>query len=301
MARAVSYGLLLSLLLPLSAAHAVFVLRKGETEPIVGHLISENARQLVVRVETGDSDRNSVVPRDEIEELIYTVDRERLAALSPAQPAAYREYAEELAEMKADPEARDTARRLFVIAAQLDRTTQGRSALLGLATLARTPQEEAAARGAAYMADAVHDRGLLRPWQTVKLAATPTAEASDELLKSLVLARHGDFVAAKRVAESPKGKAQYAQIESIFPRREFLGACTSGRLTDDQLRRLLSAELALLRGDAVSTKAESTPADWSRAARTKSGLAAVPSTSFEYLTEFDPQASVYRDGKWQRP
>lgn len=289
------------LLLPPLPAQAVFVLRKGATEPIVGHLVSENARQVVVRVENGDSERNSVVPRDDVEELIYTVDRERLAALTPAQPDAYREYAEELAEMKADPEARDTARRLFVIAAQLDRTAQGRSALLGLATLARTPQEEAASRAAAYMADAVHDRGVLRPWQTAKLAATTSVEPSDELLKSLVLARHGDFVAAKRVAESPKGKAQYAQIESILPRREFLGACTSGRLSDDQLRRLLSAELALLRGDAVSSRPESTAGDWSRATRSRGGLAPVPSTSLEYLTEFDPQASIYRDGKWQRP
>ena len=99
--------LLFALTFPVADGHAVFVLRKGESEPIIGHLVSENARQVVVRVERRESDRNTVVPRAEIEELVYTVDLKRLATLSPAQPTAYREYAEELSEMKADPEARD--------------------------------------------------------------------------------------------------------------------------------------------------------------------------------------------------
>lgn len=294
--------LALALWLPPAPVQAVFVLRKGDTEPLLGHLVSENEKQVVVRVERGDSPQNVTVPRSEIEELIHTADPTRLAALSPAQPRAYREYAEELSEMKVDPEARDTARRLFVIAANLDPAQEGRSALLGLANLARTPQEEAACRAAAYLCDPVHDRALLQPWQTAKLEPAAATEAHDEVLRALVFARREDFTAARRIVETPKGKAQYAQIETIFPRKDFLAACGAGRLTEDQLRRLLSAELALLRRESgVATAPETSTTDWSRVLRSPAGLAPVPSIQLDLLTEFDPRASVYRDGKWQRP
>jgi hypothetical protein len=294
--------LAIALLWPLAQARAIFVLRKGENEPLLGHLVSENAKQLVIRVERGDTEQNVSVPRSDIEELIYTTDPARLAALSPSQPRAYREYAEELSEMQADPEARDTARRLFVIAANLDPSGVGRSALLGLANLARTPQEAAACRAAAYLCDPLHDRALLQPWQAAKLEPAAATDAHDELLRALVFARHEDFAAARRVVESPKGKAQYAQIESIFSRKEFLAACGTGKLTEDQLRRLLSAELALLRRDSGDLPPpETSTADWARALRTKEGLAPVPALQLELLTEFDPRASIYREGKWQRP
>lgn len=293
---------LVAILGPLDAARAVFVLRKGDTEPVLGHLVSENAQQVVVRVVHGDAERNVVVPRASIDELIYTVDRTRLAALTPAQPAAYRLYAEELSGMQADPEARDAARRLFVIAASLSPTTEGRSALLGLAALARTPQEEAACRAAAYLCDPAHDRKILQPWQRGRLEPAAKHEEQGEALRALVFARRGDFNAARRIADSVKGKAQYAQVEAIFPRKELLAACGAGKLTEDQLRKLLSAELALLRQESGGpAQAEPTATDWSRATRMKGGLAVVPAIKLESLTEFDPRASVYRADKWQRP
>ena len=94
-------------------------------------------------------------------ELMITVLPERLAELDPARPQSYLEYAEELAEKRRDPEARDAAMRLFAIAAARGESKVRHSALLGLIELARSPQEERRFRAAAYLHDPAHDLSLL--------------------------------------------------------------------------------------------------------------------------------------------
>src|SRR5688500_3779674 len=104
-----------------SPAAAVVVYRRGATEPVVGYLVRESEQEVVLRLslEAGKSE-DVTIRKSDIEELLYTVDAARLSALDPARPQEYREYADELAEKKLDPEARDAAMRLYLIAAWLD-------------------------------------------------------------------------------------------------------------------------------------------------------------------------------------
>jgi hypothetical protein len=141
---------------------AVVVLPKGATKPVMGYLVRQDDRTVVVREELpGGKSRETRFQKKDIEELIITVDHERLAALTPDKPELYREYAEELSEKQRDPEARDAAIRLYAIAAARGEGDVRRGALLGLVVLARNAEEERLFRSAAYLFDARHDPAVL--------------------------------------------------------------------------------------------------------------------------------------------
>src|SRR5262245_1831352 len=59
----------------------------------------------------------------------------RLEALKPAEPLAYFELAEEVADVAADAQQRELARHLFALAGMLDTKRLGRSACLAIADL----------------------------------------------------------------------------------------------------------------------------------------------------------------------
>src|SRR5437016_300337 len=107
---------LLPMLLFANRAAAVVIYKRGTNKPVTGHLVRQSDREVVVREDTPAGAKDIVIPRSEIEDLIESVSPARLAALSPARPQEYREYAEELAEKKLDPEARIAAVRLFQMA-----------------------------------------------------------------------------------------------------------------------------------------------------------------------------------------
>jgi hypothetical protein len=201
----------------LRPARAVVVLPKGAKQPIMGYLVRQDERTVVVRQPLADGkSRESTFAKKDLDELIITVSPERLAALDPTKPSSYREYAEELAEKQRDPEARDTAVRLYAITAAKGDDKLRHSALLGLIALARNPDEERLFRAAAYLFDPEHDASIL----VMASSSTPAA----------------------------------ASLES----------------------------------------------SWSASANQR-GLAPLPAINLERLTEFDPAACLFRNGKWARP
>lgn len=141
-----------------TSARGATVIVAGEREPLRGYVVEQRAAAIVIELEGG---RRREIARDQIEELIRPVSEERLAALTPDQPHAYRDYAEELAEKRADPEARDMATRLYVIAAYLAPDELGCGCLLGMASLAKTPERRRLLRAMAYVLDPAHSRSLL--------------------------------------------------------------------------------------------------------------------------------------------
>ena len=109
-------------------------------------------------------------------DIIYQIDVERLKKLDKNDPKAYYDYAEELADKKwkDDPEARDMARRLFLIAAYLDPRQFGRSALLSMIPLAGTEAEARRCRAMAFLLDPKGDDKVLN-WDAV----TPPLMSAD--------------------------------------------------------------------------------------------------------------------------
>jgi hypothetical protein len=291
-----------------AVARAIVVLPKGSSKPVMGYLVREDDKTIVVREILPDGkSREQMFQRDQLDELLVTVSPERLAALDPGRPQLYREYAEELAEKHRDPEARDMALRLYHMAAVLGEGSLRRGSILGLAALARSPQEERRFRAATYLYDPEHDAAVLAAGAEVKLAAAPTAaEPLAELASALRLVRQGKGSQARGVFEKPANREALAGLARIIAAEELLAACAAKNLSDEQLYKLLRAELAIessLSGRAAGSATDEfalQPASWAAAVKSH-GLSALPPLALESLTEFDPRACVFRDGKWVRP
>jgi len=283
--------------------HAIVVLKKGVEQPLLGHLVRQDERTVVIREELpAGGQRETHISRAEIEELIVTVDPDRLAALDPAQPRAYCEYAEELAEKRRDPEARDAARRLYAISAARGDGPLRKGSLLGLVALARSPADERRLRAAVFLYDEQHDPNVLATGAPSPLAPVPTSAAApppSELLSAVRMIRQGRGAEAKLLLELPNVRRRASLLAPIITLDELLAAAASRALTDEQLVRLLQAELSLS-GDATGAAKAGEPPLWSQTI--KSGqLAPLPSLALESLTEFDTGECVFRGGKWTRP
>ncbi len=72
-------------------AHAIVILKKGASEPLMGYLVRQDENTIVVReMLEGGASREHAIRRADIDELLVTVAPERLAALDPGQPQHYR-------------------------------------------------------------------------------------------------------------------------------------------------------------------------------------------------------------------
>ena len=284
-------------------SHAALIFLKGSDEPLHVRTIRESEATIVVGVPNADGTfTERILERRNIDQIIPTVSKERLAKLDPAQPTLYRDYAEELAEKKIDPDARDGAIRLYLIAAHLEPEKLGRSALLGMVSLARSRAEERRFRAMAYLLDPKHDRRVLKDATPVS-TSSGGAEGREDLLSALRSLRRGDRRVAQRMAQRPSVIAAFNHYAGSFSREEFLAASESvDSLDDASLARIIRYELEITGAKTALGSSEDTDsgAGWS-ATLSGSNTAAIPALTLTTLTEFDPQACVYRNGKWIVP
>jgi hypothetical protein len=277
-----------------SPGKAITIFERGKTEATRGRLVRQTATDITIEetLPSGEK-RQRTIPREQIEDLIDPVSPERLAELSPDEPQAYRNYAEELAEKRVDPDAQAAAIRLYLIAAWLDPERLGKSSLLGLTALARTTEEERNFRALAYLHDADHDRRLLRSAAPRAAAAEAPSEARENLRRTLQLRRQGNRRSAL-LNLGRIGVAEELQMYSdILTPEEF----DQPGLPDSLLQKIVSLELALESGEAIASEG---PLSWSQIGG--AGAAApVPSLRLETITEFDPRQCLYRDGSWKTP
>jgi hypothetical protein len=282
-------------------AWAVIIFEKGKEQPTVGYLERQDENLVVIREQFPDG-RTQIreLLRSEIDDILIAVSNDRLESLNPDNPAAYREYAEELAEKRKDPDARATGLRLYLIAAYLDPKNLGRSSFLGMVGLARSPSEMRRFRAMAYLLDPNHNRSLL---QGSAKAAGPMAIADDEgrevLLKAIRAFRRGDRRIAMLSANRPIVKRAFERYSDVLTHEEFTGI---GKETPpDVLRKVLTLELVLAgRDEAERERLSEKAIPWSRIVE-REGAAPVPWLSLETITEFDPRECLFRNGKWVRP
>jgi hypothetical protein len=229
----------------LLASFVMFVLVPAQAWPIVietgpkqrvgGFLVEEDAKQVTVKIVAADgTSKNEKFERAKIK-IIHKVDVERLQKLSKDRPKLYRDYAEELAEVKDDPEARELALRLFLIAAHLDSAKLGRSCLVSMSNIATRSADARKFRAMAYLLDPKADVDLLKiePPKTAPVA-TPAAKAATKALidfeKALKYYRNGQVKQAKDYANE-KGVADYFTKSGLGDHRSFLQACSDVNCT----------------------------------------------------------------------
>ncbi len=287
--------------------YGVIIFTKNSPQPIAAYLVAEAPDKITIRQPLpGGKFRERVLLRSQIEDLIVTVSPKRLGELRPDVPKGYRDYAEELAEKRRDPDARRAAMRLYLIAAHLAPGQLGRSSLMGMADLAETPDDEKKFRAMAYLLDPGHDRQLLKqPDRTVKLPAAAAPQSQQAVMAALRLLRQGHYDRALQqgflVKDAFEGFGQhvtYGEFAEVCRRRPPSG------IPEDLLRRILELELGVADAANVLGAADpaqkASPKSWSRIL-TLGGDRPVPSLSLETITEFDPRKCLFRNGRWVEP
>jgi hypothetical protein len=276
---------------------------KGRTEPIAGYVERSDSQEVVVREVLPDGSRQEHrLTADEVEDIVETVSNDRLAGLRPERPGEYRDYAEELAEKRRDPEARETSLRLYVIAAWLDPKKLGRSCLLGMAVLARTVDEAQAYRALAYLLDPRHDpRSLKMKAPQSDAAGRELQQGEQALLRAIRFLRRGDGRRARMQAELPETEAAFRRWAKIVSAEEFVKA-TRGELSNQMLGKLLELELRLQHNAVPASSDRTGTADvsWSQLVE-RHGSQPVRPLALETITPWDPAECVFRNGRWVRP
>lgn len=338
-----------------STVSAVIIFLKTPGQPIRGYLVRQTERVITIQqLKTDGSQQQRTIARSDIDQVLIAVSQQRLASLDPTNPDGYREYAEELAEKRKDPDAQLTAIRLFVIAAYLAPAKLGHSAMLGLIPLARDAQELRRFRAMAYLLDPAHDTAVFSsPALRNRTGSELDEGRSKTLLGALRLLRQGRRRDALAQAKRTHLESTLATLTLSISYQEFVQACAnvcphcergyqvcpecSGKktVTDDDgqartcpvcrgtgrvvcahcrgnyrdnpidpslLRRILQLELAWSSGpDGAKPATLDTPphAGWGLAVARGQTKPIMP-LSVATLTEFDPTANRYRNGRWEQ-
>ncbi|PQO36680.1 hypothetical protein [Blastopirellula marina] len=285
---------------------AAVVYLKGDDEPIAGYLESSDNQTIRLRIPaSAGEDVHQTIDRSEIELLLQPVTADRLEQLSPDNPKAYREYAEELVEKKSDPDARETATRLFLIAAYLDPQKEGRSALLGMTPLMNDAQGVRQLRAMAYLLGPEHDVSLLGGTSQEEIArGVPLSEEQrSEVIEVLHMLRQSKRVEARQLLQREEIRAAMRQGTNKITPEECLTlsngtcpGCTPGEIPNYMLQKLVAAEYEL----SSSGASEAMQTEWGYYLD-GNFLQALPVLSLQNGTRFDPQKCLYRDGQWIEP
>lgn len=299
--------LFLGSLAPLTANAAVVLLR-GEADPIAGYVESRSGGVLKLRIPQAPGKyMTREIPLTDVEEVLETVSPNRLAELKPDDPDGYRNYAEELAQKKVDPEARETALRLFLIAAKLDPQRLGRSSLLGMTAIARSQEEASRFQAMAYLLDPEHDVQLIQKRHSAQLASPERiGEWTGLIITGIRKLRGGDTRSARAILKRADIEKAFDGIVSEISYDECLSilnrscpGCEGGKIPTPLIRKLVLAELALLPETHDSSDTDSVP-EWSELTAAENHKPIVALT-LETITEFDPNHSVYRRNQWESP
>ncbi|MDP6443881.1 MAG: hypothetical protein QGG36_05565 [Pirellulaceae bacterium] len=202
---------------------ASVVLKDGAT--VRGKLVSESEFEIVLNVPTGDGGfRERVFDRQQIDIFLNPVDKDRLATLRSDKPQAYQTFAEELAEKKADPDARELGIRLYLIAAYLNPAERGRSCLLGMTNLARNSEEERRFRAMVYLLDPAHERRWLAGAKVAAAVGDGGADegSADLALQGIVALRRGELQEARNFSRRDEFLAQLDKVAVFVTRDEFV-------------------------------------------------------------------------------
>lgn len=202
---------------PLPAWSVIVEMKDGKIYR--GYLVDQNVLRVTVRLE-GKKEPISLDRRD-VATVTQVVREDRLKELKPANPEMYFNYAEELASSKDDPEARDMALRLYLIAAHLDGKKYGYQAMMRMSLLARNSTEKRTFTAMAFLMDMLRDEKTLK---SSPVAAT-NREARTSFLKALELLRRGKTTDALKYAQQDGVRQFFGVVPGLMNYDEFIELC----------------------------------------------------------------------------
>ncbi len=239
--RYIVLSLVVSILGLPSAAPAILIESGGVR--IGGYFVRDDGKKLAIRVRTADGKEKVSEYDSGRVKILHQVDRKRLEKLSQDNPKAFRDYAEELAGKKEDPEARDVAMRLYLIAAYLDPQKFGRSSLLGMSSLAGTAAEARRCRAMAFLLDDKGDPSLLRgesarnaPAAKGPRVVDAQTTAINDFVKALQYYRTGQIRQAREVATHEGVDKVFTMAPGMIDRKTFFQKCTDAQCPTCRLK-----------------------------------------------------------------
>lgn len=208
------------------AAPAVAIEFENGINVVRGFVVKDDGKKLSVRIEgkaaPDDYDKAKI-------KIIFQPDYARLEKLSPENPKAYRDYADELARRQSDPESQYFALRLYLIAAHLDPEKLGRSSLLGMSAIAKSPGKARKYRAMAYLLDPKTDAALLKKDGPPPFGKGKDAKDADNALRSfqqaLRLFRTGHLKDARQFATQPGVDKFFDAAPGMLEPKAFLQVC----------------------------------------------------------------------------
>jgi hypothetical protein len=196
------------------------ILKTKDGKEYKAHLVKSDAIKVTVRLHGSNEEKTFF--RFDIENIVQTVEPKELEKLKPDDPKVYYNYALGLMAHQVDPEAVDTALRLFQIAAYLEPVQLGQPALTKMAELARSAEEAEVFRAMAYLLDVVADKSLLK-----KAAADSGGndKARVAFIKGLELLRRGKTREALKQLEAKGAADHFATVPGFMSYEDFVRLC----------------------------------------------------------------------------
>lgn len=279
-------------------AQAAAIYLKNEDRPVLGFITSKTVTHVTIQYWENDERKERMIPVSEIEQVLLTVSPEKLAALDTARLAEYRDYAEELAVKRIDPEARETAIRLFLIAARFGETELRQSALRGLVPLARNPIEKRRFVALAYRYGAIDSLGASQNEPSSKASGQLTDEQRKALVNAIRMARGGNLRRARAIAEEAKLEKAFADNELGISHQDLLAALQGEEVSTENLIRLLVLELSITEPGGLPEEVRQQDADSWGDLVARGKTEPVAALDIASVTEFNPADCFYNAGNW---
>jgi len=265
-----------------------------EKKPVFGLVESiQNGQIQFQRTNDGISFEQVKIDQNSVQSMVISHNAERLGALTHGDWGAWHEYAEELFSQRSDPVARALAIRLLVIVLGNSKETELRKAALAdLVSLARNDEEREKLRQLQYL-ETGKQIAATESQTKQSLPSIEERKSAAQRIKSIRLGRN-----VGQLADDDSLRKVIAAFEETCSWQELIQIANSNRIDDQSLRLLVALEIELL------TKRETTNATERRfqwhtlAARVGSSTLNLP--SIETVTEFDPLATRFENGKWTR-
>jgi hypothetical protein len=220
-------GLAIGLFCWVAPARAILIeINDARNTQVGGFLIRDDGTNLTIRIRTPDGREQDVTYALDKIKILHRLDSKRLEALSRDNPKAYRDYAAELALQKKDPEARDTAIRLHLIAAKLAPEKFGLSSLLSMSELATTSSEARKYRALAFVLDPKAGAELVKPEvEKPKPLDKTQLRALDDFTKALQHYRAGRIKPAMDAARKDGVDKIFTLAPTKLDQKSFLQWC----------------------------------------------------------------------------
>jgi hypothetical protein len=222
-----------------------------------GYVVREDAGTVTIRVISPDGkDKVTTYDRAKIK-IVHQVSRDRLEKLSQTKPKDYRDYADELAVRTNDPEAKETALRLYLIAGYLSPNDLGSYCLGKMSQIAPSAADSRRFKAMAVLLDPKGDPAILKAEPAKKSpAAGPEAKLQAAALLSFQTAmrsiRSGALNEAREAARKDGVEKIFAAAPAVGDQKAFLQICTDSICPTCRLKKNVRCTKCNGKGKAIN-------------------------------------------------